>query len=86
MHYLLNRIKKIPTLPPVPIPPHMKGSLMERIELEVLTDCEQIFDFCKSSKRPSQYILGAHQQPWKVKEFLSISFFSFLLNPTLSRR
>ena len=50
MHYLLNRINKIPTLPPVPIPPHMKASLMERIALEVLTDCEQIFDFCKSSK------------------------------------
>ena len=50
MHCLLNRIKKMPTLPPIPIPPHMKGSLMERTELEVLTDCEQIFDFCKSSK------------------------------------
>lgn len=74
----------MPTLSPIPIPPHMKGSLMERIELEVLTDSEQTFDFCKSSKWPSQYILRAHQQPWKVKEFLSISLFSFLLNPNLS--
>ena len=76
----------MPTPAPTPISPHMKASLMERIALEVLTDCEQMFDFCKSWKWPSQYILRAHQQSWKVKEFLSIGFFSFLLNLTLSRR
>ena len=50
MHYLLNRIKKMPNPAPHPnFTPH-EGKSDGKNRIEVLTDCEQIFDFCKSSK------------------------------------